>query len=83
MLLVISAQDIKNRKLRSDINITYEEDVFRLIKKFRKYELEIHNVIITQFETSPEVTTFIHKLEKLNIKVIKQYRIKIILRTLI
>ncbi|VEU81948.1 DUF1846 domain-containing protein [Mycoplasmopsis arginini] len=76
MLLVISAQDIKNRKLRSDINITYEEDIFRLIKKFRKYELEIHNVIITQFETSPEVTTFIHKLEKLNIKVIKQYRIK-------
>lgn len=76
MMVVISSEDIKNRKIRSDINITYEEDVFRLINKFRKYELEINSIIITKFEESLEVNAFIHKLEKRNIKVIKQYKIK-------
>ncbi|BAP39438.1 DUF1846 domain-containing protein [Metamycoplasma canadense] len=76
MIIVISSNDIKNKKLRSDINLTYEEDVFRLVSKFEKYSLDINSVIITQFEESKEVNLFIHKLEKRNIKVIKQYSIK-------
>ncbi|AZZ65705.1 DUF1846 family protein [Metamycoplasma phocicerebrale] len=76
VMIVISSQDIKNKKIRSDINLTYEEDVFRIIKKFKKYELNVNSVIVSQYENNKEVKSFIHKIEKQNIKVYKQYKIK-------
>ncbi|MGX9359036.1 MULTISPECIES: DUF1846 domain-containing protein [unclassified Mycoplasma] len=76
IMLVIAAQDIKNRKIRSDINITYEEDIFRIINKFKKYDLEVKNVVITQYEDSIQIKSFIHRLTKRRINVVKQYHIK-------
>ncbi|PZW00594.1 uncharacterized protein (UPF0371 family) [Metamycoplasma auris] len=76
MIIVISSLDIKNKKVRSDINLTYEEDVFRLISKFKKHKLDINSVIITQFENSDEINSFINKLNKKKIKVVRQYKIK-------
>lgn len=76
MIVVINALDIKNKKIRADINLTYEEEVFRLIDKFKKYQLEINSVIITQYENNQATKSFINKLAKKQIKVIKQYKIK-------
>ncbi|MCV3753612.1 DUF1846 domain-containing protein [Mycoplasma enhydrae] len=76
VIVVISANDLKNQKIRSDINLTYEEDVFRVITKFKKYNLSLNSVIISQYDNSKPVKQFINKLEKHNIKVYKHYRIK-------
>ncbi len=75
MILVINANDIEKHKMRSDIGITYSQDLFRLIDAFKAAELAICGVVITQYNKQTEATSLRKKLEKSNIPCAYHYRI--------
>ncbi len=76
LLIVISAQDILTNKVRSDLGISYDQDVLRLIDAFNSVELSVNSVVVTQYNSESDVDSFIEHLKKLNIKVYKHYNIK-------
>ena len=63
IVIVISAGDIENNKVRADLGITYDVDVLRLIDAFRGYGLYVGSVVLTQFNGQPGVITYQKKLE--------------------
>lgn len=75
ILLVISANDVENNKFRSDLGITYDADVLRLIDVFRNKGLLVNSVVMTMYHPQPSVDTFIKKLELLGVNVYKHYAI--------
>ena len=48
IVIAISAGDIEKNKVRSDLGITYDVDVLRLIDAFRGIGLYVGSVVITQ-----------------------------------
>ena len=76
MILVINANDIEKHKMRSDIGITYSQDLFRLIDAFKVAELAIGGVVITQYAKQSEATKLRKKLEKSGIKCAYHYKIE-------
>jgi len=76
IIIAISAADIEKNKKRSDLNITYDQEVLRLIDAFRGWELYVGSVIITQYVNSQTVKTFVNQLEKVGIKTYKHYKIE-------
>ena len=75
-LIVANAKDIQTNKVRSDIGITYENDVLRLIKKFKSFGLKTGNIVISFYEQQANVDAFITKLENMGNKVYKHYKIE-------
>lgn len=75
LLLVINAKDIQNNKIRSDLGITYQSDVTRLIDAYRETGLLCNSVCITHYESQPQVDMFIRKLKNLGIKTYLHYEI--------
>lgn len=75
IVIVISAADIEKNKVRSDLGITYDEDVLRLIDAFRGYGLYVGSVCLTQFAWQPSAVTYQKKLESLGMKVYRHYPI--------
>ncbi|MBQ3571331.1 MAG: DUF1846 family protein, partial [Clostridia bacterium] len=76
LIIVISAYDILNNKVRSDLGISYDQDVLRLIDAFNSVELSVNSVVVSQYNSEPDVDSFIKHLENLGIKVYKHYNIK-------
>ena len=76
IVLVISSSDIEKNKVRSDIGITYDLDVLRLIDAFRGYGLYVGSVVITQFKGQPSAVNYQKKLESLGLKVYRHYPIE-------
>lgn len=75
MILVINANDIEKHKMRSDIGITYSQDLFRLIDAYNLASLAICGVVITQYNKQGEATSLRKKLEKSGIPCVYHYRI--------
>ncbi len=75
ILVVISANDIEKNKYRSDLGITYDEDVIRLINVFKSKGLYVSSVVMTMYHPQPSVDAFVQRLENLNVKVYKHYPI--------
>ena len=75
MILVINANDIEKHKMRSDIGITYSQDLFRLIDAYNVAGLAICGVVITQYNKQSEATLLRKKLEKSGIACAYHYRI--------
>ena len=76
LIIVISARDILNNKVRGDLGISYDQDVLRLIDAFNSVELSVNSVVVTQYNYEQDVDLFIEHLKKLSIKVYKHYNIK-------
>ncbi|MDY3036237.1 MAG: DUF1846 domain-containing protein [Absicoccus sp.] len=76
IVIVICAKDIDNNKIRGDLNITYDEDVLRLIKEFTSRDLYVSSVVITQYHHSKAIDRFKAKLKRRNIKVYHHYYIE-------
>lgn len=76
IVIAISAKDIEKNKIRSDLNITYEADVLRLIEAFRERGLYVGSVVITRCKNNKAAENFKTKLEKLGIKVYRHYLIE-------
>ena len=76
LIIVISAHDILNNKVRSDLGISYDQDVLRLIDAFNSVNLSVNSVVVNQYNYEQDVDVFIEHLKKLGIKVYKHYNIK-------
>ena len=75
ILVVINANDIIKNKYRSDLGITYDSDVIRLIDIFKNKGLYVGSVVMTMYSPQPAVDGFIKRLENLGIRVYKHYAI--------
>ena len=76
ILVVISANDIVKNKYRSDLGITYNADVIRLIDIFKSKGLFVRSVVMTMYQSQPVVDGFIKRLENLGVTVYKHYAIE-------
>jgi len=76
IIIVINGDDIENNRTRSDIGITYDTDVLRLIDSFREIGLYVGSVVISQFKQQNAAINFSNKLESCGIKVFRHYPIK-------
>ena len=76
ILVVISANDIVKNKYRSDLGITYDADVIRLIDIFKSKGLYVGSVVVNMYQPQPAVDGFIKRLQNLGIAVYKHYTIE-------
>ena len=77
IVVAVNALDFQRRKMREDLGITYEDDVFRHIDMFREYGLYVGNVVITRWSDSNEQAhAFKRKLEARGINVARHYPIE-------
>lgn len=75
IVIVINAHDIEKSKRRNDLDITYNQDVLRLIDAFTGIGLYVSSVVITQYVSMATVDNFKHQLEKMGVKVYLHYEI--------
>ncbi len=76
IIIAINAHDIEKSKKRGDLDITYDQDVMRLIDAFRNIELYVGSVVITQYVSLPVVDNFKKQLEMMGIPVYLHYAIE-------
>lgn len=76
IVIVISAEDIEKCKLRGDLGITYDVDVFRLIKAFNDKGLMVGSVVLTKYAPHPKVIAFEDKLNEMGYPVYHHYMIE-------
>ena len=75
ILIVINANDIEKNKTRSDLGITYDLDVLRLIDIFRGQGFFVGSVVLTRFAEQPTAIAFQKRIEAIGIKVYRHYPI--------
>lgn len=75
IVIAISAGDIEKNKVRSDLGITYDVDVLRLIDAFREIGLYVGSVVITQYSGQTAADTFKKRLMALGVDVYIHYPI--------
>lgn len=75
IIIAVNSNDIKNRKMRSDLNITYDVEVERLIREFSNYGMSVNSVVFSFYEPNAEVDKFIRKLNHSGVKTYKHYKI--------
>lgn len=75
IVMVVSADDIEKNKIRSDLGITYDDDVVRLIDVFRSKGLFVGSVVLTKYTKQHSAVLFQQRLENLGIKVYHHYLI--------
>ncbi len=75
ILTVISAIDIEKNKMRSDLGITYDEDVLRLRGEFTNAGLYAGGVVITHYNGQASADAYRARLERMGIKVYYHYTI--------
>lgn len=75
IVIVISAEDIEDNKIRGDYGITYDMDLLRLVDAFTEVGLMVGSVCVTKYASQSSVDKFIEKLDSLGIKSYKHYKI--------
>ena len=75
MIIVINAADIEKSKVRSDLGITYDEDVLRLIGIFRDLGLYVGSVVITRYAGQDCVDAFRRRLTAVGVRSFVHYSI--------
>ena len=74
IIIAINADDIEKNKLRSDLAITYDLDVLRLIDAFRDIGLYVGSDVLTQYSNARHAAdAFQKRLESLGVKVYRSY----------
>ena len=76
IVIVINAEDIEKNKVRGDLGITYDDDVFRLIGLYREKGLYVGSVVLTRYSGQSSASTFKAKLEARGIPVYCHYKIE-------
>ncbi len=76
IIITICAKDIEKNKIRSDLGITYDLDVLRLIDIYHGFGLYVGGVVLTQYSPLPSVVAFEQKLQNLGINVYRHYPIE-------
>jgi len=75
IVITINAYDIEKNKQRSDLGITYDLDVIRLIDCFRSIGLYVGSVVMTRFNNQASAIAFEKRLALLGIPVYHHYSI--------
>ena len=75
IVIAVSANAIEQKKLRRDLNISYDKEVLRLIDLFRSVGLFVGSVVVTQYDGHAAADAFKTNLEQLGIKVFTHYKI--------
>jgi uncharacterized protein (UPF0371 family) len=75
IVIVISAEDIEESKVRGDYGITYDMDVLRLIDAFQSVGLFVGSVCLTKFAGQASAKRFQKQLEEMGIKSYRHYKI--------
>ena len=73
IVMVINAADIEKNKVRSDLGITYDLDVRRLISEFETRGLYVSSIVITHFTGQEAARIFRERMEKEGIRVYQHY----------
>ncbi len=76
IVIVINAMDIENNKMRSDLGITYDQDVFRLKEAFESRGLYVGSVVLTHYAGQKAADKFRKKLAKEGIQSYLHYTIE-------
>ena len=76
IVIVINAADIEKNKIRSDLGISYDEDVQRLKKEFEDRGFYVGSVVMTHYAGQARAADFKERLEKRNVKVYLHYTIE-------
>jgi len=75
VIVVVSAHDVEQNKIRGDLGISYDLDALRLIDAFNGIDLRVAGVVITQYTKQPAAEAFIERLNNLGVKVYRHYPI--------
>ncbi len=75
IVITINAEDIEKNKLRSDLGITYDIEVVRLINLFKDAGLFVGSVVITRYTNQASVENFEKRLNAIGMKVYHHYTI--------
>lgn len=75
IVIAVCASDIEKNKIRSDMGITYDVEVLRLIDAFRGTGLYVGSVVITQYAHQNSADSFKSLLENLGVHVFLHYTI--------
>lgn len=68
IIFCISASDIEKTKIRSDLGISYEMDLLRLIDDITEMGISVNCVVITQYTGQEAVDRFVNKMNILGVK---------------
>lgn len=75
IIIAINANDIAKGKIRSDLGITYDEDLLRLMDIFRSLGFATSGAVITQYTGQPDAAQFRDRLRELGIPCYLHYPI--------
>lgn len=76
IVIAVNARDLVRHKVRADLGISYEQDVFRLIDVFRERGFLVENVVLTQVTSDNQAAKdFRRKLMRLGLRVSRHYPI--------
>lgn len=67
IIFCINAKDIE-KKIRADYGISYDMEVIRLIKVFRKIGISVNSVVVTLYNGGTNIKRFEDKLKDLGVK---------------
>ena len=76
IVIVISAKDIEKNKIRTDLGITYDEDVLRLREAFIGRGFYVSSVVVTHYDGQMSADAFRERLERKGVKVYYHYLIE-------
>lgn len=76
VIIAVCAKDLERHKIRSDLGISYDDEVLRLIGEYQRVGLYVGSVTITQYQHQNAADTFKAKLENRGIRVFLQYPIE-------
>ncbi|MBQ7096233.1 MAG: DUF1846 domain-containing protein [Clostridia bacterium] len=76
VVITINAGDIEKNKIRSDLGITYDFEVIRLIEIFRELGLYVSSVVLSRYNEQTAAKAFQTRLEHMGIKVYHHFAIE-------
>lgn len=76
IVFCINARDIIARRVRSDNNLTYDEELLRLISCMQKEDISVCGVMINFHQPNEFIDNFENKCKEINIPVYKTYHIE-------
>ncbi|MBW0597261.1 DUF1846 family protein [Mycoplasma anatis] len=75
-MICINAEDVISQKIRSDIGISYEQDLFRLIEQLSNKGFYVGSVVITHYNNQEKIKSLTDKLDNLKIQYAYHYKIE-------
>lgn len=75
IVIAINAADIERSKMRSDLGITYDDDVLRLMDEFLSNGFFVGSIVITRYTGQPSADAFRKRVTSMGIKSYLHYPI--------